>query len=972
MSKQIQKEVQKFFWKCPECKSRYFSEPVTVGVRNGTLGKIHPICTNCFEKCPSGHTFGYGEKCNVCGAPRRKFNLIRHALDPDDPTFGNTATGTQNYPESTATTGGTTSVTDASAGYAYGFPVTLTENGTITKIGVNWSGTQAVNVRLGLYSAGASKPADLLATTASTAANTSAGWQGIAVTTPYYAVAGTYWIAAQISADKGIYYIAASRSYYAKAYSDFDATWSASSTQDSNAQWNMRLTFVQIKNYAYTYKFTLSENATSIDSMSFYVMAGASGHFRNAIYNDSAGVPNALQWESASIAATADAWNTHNISAGTPTSLSLTAGTYHLGYQWDDVSAGPSYTAGTAGFGQRLQQTYGAFPASWSGGTAVADEWSIYVTYSVGPTLEQIHYCWYTNDSAESPTALADEDVSIGNVASAAVLRLRIAVKVTAVTLPGTTFKLQYASTTAGPWTDVGAIGSAVIWRYYDGLGINQNVVANSFLTGTTVKEHFVESAPSQVSVDIPANDQGEWDFCIQNHGAQPLGNYVFRMVKNDDTAFATYTQYPSLTTLLPPQCAVISIILMDKETGSLLNARNISWVANLGTINPDTTVTDANGLATTIFTAGSAAGLAAVRGTFAGDATYGTSSAQQLIDIYASDPVPDSTKEFQVYIEGQELIRSTGNYKRSCDFTPQAFSITTPILNISIGGWWAVEIYRYGTIRFVGRIMKGNFKSGISPQLTVSGVDEKVMLQRRVANKTYTDEPKIIIEDLLTRYPCGVTAGTIATYGSPINLPASYENLFDALAQITKITGWKFRLNANKSLDFGPDFGTTLDITIELDKNEIGATHDYDWSKIDSKVYVVGKGEAAVLVSEASDQNTELTYGLIEEAFLEKGISEQGTLDLRAAEILNERKVTQETISVDWTDVDPQSDINPFDRVTVTDPDAVLSGEYHIYSITRDLTSAVKVSLELSNKTATIGDLFQSVRKDVKDLGVA
>jgi hypothetical protein len=136
--------------------------------------------------------------------------------------------------------------------------------------------------------------------------------------------------------------------------------------------------------------------------------------------------------------------------------------------------------------------------------------------------------------------------------------------------------------------------------------------------------------------------------------------------------------------------------------------------------------------------------------------------------------------------------------------------------------------------------------------------------------------------------------------------------------------------------------------------------------------VYVVGKGEAAVLVSEASDQNTELTYGLIEEAFLEKGISEQGTLDLRAAEILNERKVTQETISVDWTDVDPQSDINPFDRVTVTDPDAVLSGEYCIYSITRDLTSAVKVSLELSNKTATIGDLFQSVRKDVKDLGVA
>jgi len=103
----------------------------------------------------------------------------------------------------------------------------------------------------------------------------------------------------------------------------------------------------------------------------------------------------------------------------------------------------------------------------------------------------------------------------------------------------------------------------------------------------------------------------------------------------------------------------------------------------------------------------------------------------------------------------------------------------------------------------------------------------------------------------------------------------------------------------------------------------------------------------------------------------LEKGISEQGTLDLRAAEILNERKVTQETITVGWTDVDPQSDINPFDTITVTDSDAELSGDYRIYSVTRDLANAVKATLELSNKTATIGDLLQSVRKDIKDLGV-
>jgi hypothetical protein len=450
-------------------------------------------------------------------------------------------------------------------------------------------------------------------------------------------------------------------------------------------------------------------------------------------------------------------------------------------------------------------------------------------------------------------------------------------------------------------------------------------------------------------------------------------GGDVYTWVPNESKMeiTTTYTRiFTSGSGLSPTECTVTAT-LKDKQTEALLVGKTIDWIGNLGTVAPASDVTDGNGEAETVFSAGSSAGLGGVRGTFAGDATYGPCTIIQLIDIYETDPAPDSTKEFQVYVAGQELIRSAGNYKRSCDFTPQAFSITTPILDVDIGGWWAVEIYRWGTIRFVGRIMKGDLKSGLSPQLTVSGVDEKVLLQRRVANKVYTDEPKTIIEDLLVRYPCGVIAGTIATYGSAIKLPASYENLFDALAQIAKITGWKFNLNPNRSLDFGPDFGTTLSVTIELGKNEIGATHDYDWSKIDAKVYVVGQGAAAVLVSEASDETTELTYGLIEEAFLEKGITEQGTLDLRCAEILNERKVMKETISVEWTDMDPQSDINPFDTITVTDPDAELSGDYRIYSVTRDLANAAKATLELSNKTTTMGDLLQSVRKDVKDLGV-
>jgi hypothetical protein len=207
--------------------------------------------------------------------------------------------------------------------------------------------------------------------------------------------------------------------------------------------------------------------------------------------------------------------------------------------------------------------------------------------------------------------------------------------------------------------------------------------------------------------------------------------------------------------------------------------------------------------------------------------------------------------------------------------------------MSLSVGGWWAIEIYRKGNVEFIGRIFTRKRQSGTNPQTIVTGVDEIIMAQRRVANKGYTDEPKLIIEDLLTRYPCGISAGNIATYGAIIKIDATYQNLYDALMQIAKITGWEFRLNPNRTLDYAPSFGVTRDITIEAGGSLAQATHDEDWSQIDTKVYVIGKAAEAALVSVAEDPQGSLTYGLIEEPFFEKNIDEQGTLDLRAQEIL-------------------------------------------------------------------------------------
>jgi len=422
---------------------------------------------------------------------------------------------------------------------------------------------------------------------------------------------------------------------------------------------------------------------------------------------------------------------------------------------------------------------------------------------------------------------------------------------------------------------------------------------------------------------------------------------------------------------LSPTNCTV-TVTLTDKSTQAKLTGKTIHWTGNLGSCNPTSNETDGNGQASTTFSAGANPGLGGVRGNFEGDATYGPSAEQQLIDIYYDALTPDASKDFQFWIAGQEAVVGSGNYKVASDFKPQSFSFTTPLMSLSVSGWWAIEIYRKGVREFIGRIFTRYRQGGSNPQLTLTGVDEIIMLQRRVANKAYTDEPKLIIEDLLTRYPCGVTAGTIATYGATIKLEAVYENLYDALVQIARDTGWKFRLNPDRTLDYGPSFGVTRDITIAIGKNAVQTSHTEDWTQIDTKVYVIGAGSGASLVSTAEDPAGQLTYGLIEEPFLEKNISEQGTLDLRAQEILSQHNQVKETMGVDWTDLLATGAYMPHDKLTVTNPNAGLSGTYIVKSISRDLSNAEKASLELTNRLDTIADALQSIRKDVKDLGVA
>ena len=144
----------------------------------------------------------------------------------------------------TDTTGGSANVGLRGSSPVYGFPITITASGTLQSIGVNWADTTAGNVRVALYTPGSNKPASLLVDSGTVPITTTAGWQDVSVSA-VSVTAGNYWVAIQISVAKNVYTTAASRSYYylAGGFGPFDSTWSATSNQDSQDQWNMRVTY---------------------------------------------------------------------------------------------------------------------------------------------------------------------------------------------------------------------------------------------------------------------------------------------------------------------------------------------------------------------------------------------------------------------------------------------------------------------------------------------------------------------------------------------------------------------------------------------------------------------------------------------------------------------------------------------------------------------------------------------------------
>jgi hypothetical protein len=310
-------------------------------------------------------------------------------------SIGNSGTGSTNYLQTNV--GSTSNGTDGSNSSDYLIADRYTTTVPLNVLQIRTYGNAGGNAKVAIYDhdAANNRPDDRLFTEVASAVN-NGSWTTFTIT-DIYLPPGTYWIVANMSVTNGIrrdigigttnQRIRTSSGYaYANSFpaNGSAVTWYYIGTGNESLD-DMYFVGVSIQGYAKATKATLPVNGT-FSSVSFYTHAA--GNARLSVYNDASGAPSSKQWESGDITINATGqpkWTTVNINSGSPASLNLSSGTYWLTWQWNTASNGPSYTLGGAGTGNYLIQSYGGFPATWTGGTASTENWSIYATYCATP-----------------------------------------------------------------------------------------------------------------------------------------------------------------------------------------------------------------------------------------------------------------------------------------------------------------------------------------------------------------------------------------------------------------------------------------------------------------------------------------------------------------------------------------------------------------------------------------------------------
>ncbi|PIS42206.1 MAG: hypothetical protein COT24_04665, partial [Candidatus Kerfeldbacteria bacterium CG08_land_8_20_14_0_20_40_16] len=190
----------------------------------------------------------------------------------------------------------------------------------------------------------------------------------------------------------------------------------------------------------------------------------------------------------------------------------------------------------------------------------------------VSPTFNQNYYRFYVDNDLVQPSdpwpaggsdLLQNTPITTSDSPpdDDGLVRIRMSVQVTGVALPasGKQFRLEYVERSDGVcasatgWAAVGAAGSGTIWRgESDSTPADGSTVTGFLLDPSDAYESYEEQNDSVSNPNsIAVNNDGEWDWLIQNNGAVHDTLYCFRMAESDGTVFTTYTNYPKISTEL-------------------------------------------------------------------------------------------------------------------------------------------------------------------------------------------------------------------------------------------------------------------------------------------------------------------------------------------------------------------------------------------------------------------------------------
>jgi len=426
---------------------------------------------------------------------------------------------------------------------------------------------------------------------------------------------------------------------------------------------------------------------------------------------------------------------------------------------------------------------------------------------------------------------------------------------------------------------------------------------------------------------------------------------------------------YRSAATGTPKTCNVTANL--KTPAGANYAGATIHFTTTRGTVSPASDVTDANGNAETALTS-TTHGIAVVKAVWLGDATVPACSAYIVVHVFYEAEAGDSSKKFQFFCEGIEYAYVGGRYSINEIGAPNNFEVEIPewVSTITPNGF--VDIYRLGVKEFHGILKR--IKRGLSdsPRVSLSGPDVSILLKDSVIDtKIYAAKtPQYIIDDLLTSFPCGITAGSLGANATSLTITLDTETLDKAIPRICDMVGWKYRVTLTRTLDFAESFsGGTSSAAFTEGVDIFSIDRDIDYNPVAN--YIRMRGTAPASSSTKLDGAKIQEQGLHQAAAFNKSIVNQTTLDAACQAYLDMRKAEQETTPFEAKDSYTPGTFGPEDYITITSATVGMSGTYQIRKIERDLADPYLAKFDLVNRTKEYWELDQQYRRMTKDASV-